>query len=394
MFFKIVFSYILGYLRISIEGYYIERFINICKKQNITIWNLKRNKNTMLFFNVRIKEFKEVCKIVKQLNCKLKIRNKKGLPFLMYKYKKRKAFAILLIIVVFIIGLSSMYVWNVDIIEENNQELPNIRQDIEEAGIKLGTLKSKINSKEIINKIRLKRNDVAWMGIEKKGTNIIVKLVKADQKPEIVDTNEYCNIVSDKTGVITKINAQNGTANVKVGDTINKGDILINGWMEGKYTGIRYVHAKGEIEAKVWYTKNKKIPYILTQTMETGNQENKYSLKINNFEINFLKKYSKFEIYDTIETDSKFRIFSDFYLPISVVKTTFKEKENYTQKYTLEEAKTLGIEELQEELKKEIKDEKKIVNKNINTYEKEDGVEIYVTYEVLENIGTNEKIVF
>ncbi len=394
MFFKIVFSYILGYLRISIEGYYIERFINICKKRNITIWNLKRNKNTMLFFNVRIKEFKEVCKIVKQLNCKLKIRSKKGLPFLMYKYKKRKTFAILLIIVVFIIGLSSMYVWNVDIIEENNQELPNIRQDIEEAGIKLGTLKSKINSKEIINQIRLKRNDVAWMGIEKKGTNIIVKLVKADQKPEIVDTNEYCNIVSDKTGVITKINAQNGTANVKVGDTINKGDILINGWMEGKYTGIRYVHAKGEIEAKVWYTKNKKIPYILTQTRETGNQENKYSLKINNFEINFLKKYSKFEIYDTIETDSKFRIFSDFYLPISVVKTTFKEKENYTQKYTLEEAKTLGIEELQEELKKEIKDEKKIVNKNINTYEKEDGVEIYVTYEVLENIGTNEKIVF
>ena len=394
MLIKIWLKYMLGYLRISVEGYYIERFINICKKRNITIWNLKRNKNTMLFFNVRIKEFKEVCKIVKQLNCKLKIRSKKGLPFLMYKYKKRKTFAILLIIVVFIIGLSSMYVWNVDIIEENNQELPNIRQDIEEAGIKLGTLKSKINSKEIINKIRLKRNDVAWMGIEKKGTNIIVKLVKADQKPEIVDTNEYCNIVSDKTGVITKINAQNGTANVKVGDTINKGDILINGWMEGKYTGIRYVHAKGEIEAKVWYTKNKKIPYILTQTRKTGNQENKYSLKINNFEINFLKKYSKFEIYDTIETDSKFRIFSDFYLPISVVKTTFKEKENYTQKYTLEEAKTLGIEELQEELKKEIKDEKKIVNKNINTYEKEDGVEIYVTYEVLENIGTNEKIVF
>lgn len=394
MLIKVLLCYIFGYIRVSIEGYYIERFINICKKRNITIWNLKRNKNTMLFFNVRIKEFKEVCKIVKQLNCKLKIRSKKGLPFLMYKYKKRKTFAILLIIVVFIIGLSSMYVWNVDIIEENNQELPNIRQDIEEAGIKLGTLKSKINSKEIINKIRLKRNDVAWMGIEKKGTNIIVKLVKADQKPEIVDTNEYCNIVSDKTGVITKINAQNGTANVKVGDTINKGDILINGWMEGKYTGIRYVHAKGEIEAKVWYTKNKKIPYILTQTRETGNQENKYSLKINNFEINFLKKYSKFEIYDTIETDSKFRIFSDFYLPISVVKTTFKEKENYTQKYTLEEAKTLGIEELQEELKKEIKDEKKIVNKNINTYEKEDGVEIYVTYEVLENIGTNEKIVF
>ena len=30
----------------------------------------------------------------------------------------------------------------------------------------------------------------------------------------------------------------------------------------------------------------------------------------------------------------------------------------------------------------------------INTYEKDNGIEVYVTYEVLENIGTNEKIVF
>ena len=49
---------------------------------------------------------------------------------------------------------------------------------------------------------------------------------------------------------------------------------------------------------------------------------------------------------------------------------------------------------MQEELEKEIKNKEKIVNKNINTYEKDDGVEVQVTYEVLENIGTNEKIVF
>ena len=41
-----------------------------------------------------------------------------------------------------------------------------------------------------------------------------------------------------------------------------------------------------------------------------------------------------------------------------------------------------------------IEDKTAIVNKNINTYEKENGLEVYVTYEVLEKIGTNEKIVF
>ena len=77
-----------------------------------------------------------------------------------------------------------------------------------------------------------------------------------------------------------------------------------------------------------------------------------------------------------------------------MIKIEYKEKEEYTKKNSLEEAKNLGIEELQEKIEKQIPDKEKIVNKNINTYEKEDGVEVYVTYEVLENIGTNEKIVF
>ena len=394
MFIKIILNYIIGYLRISIEGYYIERFINVCKNNKIAIWNLKRDKEINLEFNIGVRDFKEICKIAKKTRCKVKIERKKGLPFLLHRYKKRKIFILLLIIIVALIMLSSNFVWNVEITEENNNVLENIEQDLKEAGLETGKLKSKIDTKEIINKIRLKREDIAWMGIELKGTNAIVKLVKAEEKPEIINEEEYCNIVSDKEGIITKINAQSGTANAKVGDTIKQGDVLINGWMEGKYTGIRYVHAKGEIEAKVWYTKHKKILYNTTERKETGNVEEKYQIKFNNFKINFYKTLSKFEIYDTIETENKFKLFSDFYLPISINKITNKEVEEVQKKYSLEEAKNIGIQELEEELDKEIEDKDKIVNKNINTYENEDGVDVYVTYEVLENIGTNEKIVF
>ena len=394
MLIKIILSYILGYLRVVVEGYYIERFINICKNEKIVIWNLKRKKDIQLHLNIRVNEFKEVCKIAKKTQCKIKIENKKGLPFLLHKYKKRKIFLLFLILLICLTVLSSNFVWTVEIVEENDQKLENIMEDIENAGLKTGELKSKINTKEIINKIRLERKDVAWVGIELKGTNAIVKLVKADEKPNIIDESEYCSIVSDKAGIVTKINAQSGTANVKVGDTINKGETLINGWMEGKYTGIRYVHAKGEIEAKVWYTKNKKIDYNTTERRETGNSEDKYSIKFNNFKINFSKRLSKFKIYDTIETENKIKLFSDFYLPISVIKTTNKEIEEIQKQYQLEEAKNIGVQELQEELDNEIVDKEKIVNKIINTYEVENGVDVYVTYEVLENIGTNEKIVF
>lgn len=164
--------------------------------------------------------------------------------------------------------------------------------------------------------------------------------------------------------------------------------------MEGKYTGIRYVHAQGDIEAKVWYTKSTKILYNTTERSETGNVENKYKIKFNNFEINLSKRVSKFKIYDTIDAEKKFKLFSDFYLPITLIKTTNKEEKEETKNYDFEQAKNLGVQQLEEELNKNITDSNKIVNKNINTYEKEDGLEVVVTYEVLENIGTNEKIVF
>ena len=88
--------------------------------------------------------------------------------------------------------------------------------------MKTGILKTKVNTKDIINNIRLNRDDIAWVGMKIKGTNIIVEVVEADKKPDIVNENEYCNIISDKEGVITKINVQNGTALVKVGDIVTK----------------------------------------------------------------------------------------------------------------------------------------------------------------------------
>lgn len=394
MFIKILISYLIGYLRISIEGYYIERFINICTNNKLAIWKLNRQNNVKLDLNIRLHDFKDILKIAKKTKCKVKIKNKRGIPFILHKYRKRKIFTFLLVLIIALVIFSSNFVWNIEIQEENGEDLENIIEDLEENGLKIGEWKSKINTKEIINKVRLKRTDIAWMGIELKGTNVIVKITKADAKPQIIDENEYCSIISDKTGIITKISAQNGTANVKVGDTVTVGTTLISGWLEGKYTGIRYVHAKGDIEARVWYTKSKKVYYKQTIKEETGNEENKYNIKICNFKINLHKGVSKFKIYDTISTDKKVKIFSDFYLPISIEKVTYKEQKNIEKIYEVEEAKNMGIQELEEELEEEIQNKENIINKNINAYEKQDYIEVYVTYEVLENIGTEEKIVF
>jgi len=177
-------------------------------------------------------------------------------------------------------------------------------------------------------------------------------------------------------------------------DKCCKGDIIVGGWLEGKYTGTRYVHAQGEVQAKVWYTNKQRVYLKEVQKEETGRLENKYSVDLNNFKINLHKRVSKFENYDTIEEVKKLKLFSDFYLPIALVKYTNKEYKNVETIRTIEEAKQIGIERAKQELNGQIENLDNILDSQVTTYENIEYVEVEVTYEVQENIGRKEKIVF
>ena len=86
MLIKLLTKYIVGYVRICVEGYYIERFINICTTNKILIWNLKRENGVKLYLNIGIKDFYEAIKIIKKLKCRVKIINTKKEKYFFYHY--------------------------------------------------------------------------------------------------------------------------------------------------------------------------------------------------------------------------------------------------------------------------------------------------------------------
>ena len=394
MYIKIFLNYFLGYVNILVEGFFTERFINTCINKNIFLFNIKRDKSTIIYANVGIFDFKNVVKIAKQSKCRVKIQRKSGLPFLFNRYKKRKIFAIALVSIICVIIYLSNFIWNIEIVGTDKINQNELIKTINSEGLTIGKLKRKVDLKSIINKIRLDRKDIAWIGIDLKGTNAIVKVVEADAKPEIIKEDEYCNIVSDKEASIIKVNAQNGTVLVKEGDVVKKGTPLIAGWMEGKYTGIRYVHAEGSVEAKVWYSHKERKYYKQEEKLRTGNEEKKYTLNINNFEINLYKKLSNFENYDTIKEQKKLKLFSNLYLPAGLIISNNYEVVNNNIVYNQDEAKEIGIVKSKEELDKNLKSKEDLLNTYINTYPNEEYIDVEVIYEIKEIIGTKEKIVF
>lgn len=218
-----------------------------------------------------------------------------------------------------------------------------------------------------------------------------VKIVKAKEEPEIIKNNEYCDIVAQKSGTITKIIAQNGTAVVNIGDTVKAGDILIKGIMEGKYTEPRRVHSLGIIEAEINYEKTKEVFFEKTEYIETGKKENKYEINYKDKKIQLYRNLSTFEIFKTEYTSKKFRLLENFYLPISITKIINKEQTKKIKKFNLNEAIEFAVEELTLNLEKEIPSIENIIDKNVKTAKNEASVVVTLNYKTIEEIGKSKK---
>ena len=394
-FLKYLYLYIFGYINIYVEGFFIERFINICISKNIILWKLSRENSTSLNAKISMKDFKSIREVAKKSKCKVKLKEKKGLPFLLNKYKKRKLFAITLLVIAFFIFGLTKFVWNIDIICKDDINKEEILKLLKENNVDIGTYIGKINIDKLVNIICLERDDISWSGIEIKGTNLIVELVKSEENIVEISKDEPCNIISNKDAIILKISSQNGTSRVKEGDVVKKGDLLVEGIMEGKYTGNRYVHAEATVLAKVWYSKEEKLPLKQEYFIETGVSTKRYEININDFKINFNKSLPKFEKYDTIEAVKKVKLFSNYYIPVEIKTITYKEQMKKVKEYTVDELSN----ELQTKLKQELLTENEISEENVieyipNVTESEDCVNVKVTCVVKETIGIYEQLIY
>ena len=104
-----------GFVTISIEGFFIERFMNLCLNNDIILWDVKKEDNTFIRLKIKAEDFKRIKKYAKKTKCRIKIEHKTGIPFILFNYRKRKMFIIMFFAILIAMFISSRFVWKVDI---------------------------------------------------------------------------------------------------------------------------------------------------------------------------------------------------------------------------------------------------------------------------------------
>ena len=147
-------GYLNGFVNIHVEGYFIERFINMCRIQKIYLWNIEKKNNIYLTVNIGLKDFKKIRKIAKKTKCKVGIDRKKGVPFFLHKYKKRKFFLAMFLIIILALFILSKFIWNIEInITGDDLTEDEILSSLNENGLYIGERKRYIDIKENVNNI-------------------------------------------------------------------------------------------------------------------------------------------------------------------------------------------------------------------------------------------------
>ena len=209
-----------------------------------------------------------------------------------------------------------------------------------------------MNLKSLQNKISLNFDEISWVDIDVKGTNLILDIEKGVEKVEEKEENVYENlkeIISDKSGIIKKITVYSGTKMKNAGDQVAVGDILVKGEIEGKYSGKRDVFARADIVIENQIKYEKEYTLEIEEKEKTGNVQKNVEFYINNFKINLHKSLLNFENYDTIRESRKLKLFSNYYLPIEIVFQRFEEWRLVKKIYTKEELESKILTEIQEE---------------------------------------------
>lgn len=342
-----IIRYVHGYVKVRVEGYSPERFLNLCSHHQIYIWGLTPCGNAYEMY-MSLKGFRRLRPIVRKTHTKVVLTDRAGLPFFLQRYRKRKLFFISFFLCLGLLYLYSSFIW--DIHFEGNEKWTNetLLEFLETKEVTPHMLKKQVDCAQIVKEIRKEYDDIVWVSASIDGSRLRIQIkenedtfqedgedtapksASSDSTPPEVSKTESSqtqpkepkDLVATKDGVITSIITRTGVPMVHVGDTVAKGDILVSGRIEvmndaGEVIDYQYQTSDADIFADTQMAYEDTISTKYKKKYYEKSQRRLYYLKIGSriLSVGTLKNdYKEWEMYTK---EHQLKLGENFYLPVS-----------------------------------------------------------------------------
>ena len=217
------------YTTYLVTGYNLDRLLNLLHGRGIFVYSAKKRGNTKLIFNIKYSDNKNFLALTKELcyNVKKLKDGGKFYPFL-YLYKN---IGVLIGVIVFAIStfFFNDYLLGFEFTGTGSVYSEQVKEYLQTQDIKEFTRFSTLNLKELSNGVLKSNERLTFVSCEKVGNTLKFNLVLSNEKVPVLKENAY-SLYADESGKIVELKVYRGTALFGVGDTVKKGDLLVDGY--------------------------------------------------------------------------------------------------------------------------------------------------------------------
>jgi similar to stage IV sporulation protein len=390
-----ILKYIRGYLRIRVSGFSPERFMNLCSNKDILLWDIEKKSDGYVMC-ISLQSFYRLKPIVKKTGTRVVILERCGLPFFVPVLRKRRVFLMGLLLAAAFWYASTWFVWDIEINGNYRITTDQLESFLKQQNVREGMRREALDIGSLEKEIRRQFSLVTWTSAKLDGTKLIISIKENDapilESGEETEETTGTDLVAEYDGTIVSMVVRKGVPLVRIGDTVEKGTVLVDGKVPvyNEDTTLReYLFTDADADIVLEHTTNyqETLPFGYVDREYTGREKRQLFLRVGE---NFEGKISiekPFLLYDTVMRQGRPVLFQKLDIPVFGGSYTYREYYNVEHEYTLEEAETL----LKEKLIVFIQslDEKgvQIIEKNVRIDTSDSGWTLYGEFLVQEAAG-------
>jgi len=252
-------NYIQGSVLLSVESAAPERIINLCSAHGIPFWDVRWQDGAHFTMRTTRKGEQLLRQVSERTDASIRTLRRRGIPVLVGRIRRRYALLVGLAAAALLFAASNLFVWGFEVTGNDTIPAETILRALEKEGVAVGCRALSINQERLRNHVLLELKDVSWLAVNVKGCVAHVQVVERHRPPEIVRDNQAANVVSSRDGLVTKVEALDGRAEVLAGATVTRGQLLISG-VGDNGRKVWLMHGMGRVWARTWYELSTLVP--------------------------------------------------------------------------------------------------------------------------------------
>lgn len=384
-----------GSLLVSVQGNNLSRFLNLCAHHEILFWKIQFASPTQVSFFIRLQDLYELRPYLRKTKTRIHIEKKLGFPFFWQRYHARKLGIFVLLCAMAGVWVLSTRIWRIEIKGNSSLGEDTILEYLKAHDITYGMPAKQIDNDALELSLRQDLEPVIWASVYETGTRLVVQIQEkiSSHENETEQTGICTDLVASMDATVASIITRSGRAEVKKGDTVKKGDLLVCGRQEilddnGEVREYYYKSADADVYG---YTLHPYEDWISSQVMkqeETGNKNNRYFIQIMENRLVTPALYAAYPTQRSITDTRQFCLRDSFYLPVYFGKITTYELQEKTVTLTKEQVKQLALTHFSQFLSELEENGVRIVDKNVMIEQIEENYHIYGQVKGCEKITT------